>query len=67
MAKIIIEDVIYALDDQFKKALVSTVKKMIPDAEFDERMMFVEFRKELNRQCQGWQSIPNACVQREEY
>ena len=67
MAKIKIEEVIYALDDQFKKALTSTVKKMIPDAEFDSKMLFVEFRKELNRQCQGWQSIPNSCVQREDY
>ena len=65
MAKIKIEEVVYALDEQFKKALVNTIKKVAPDVEDDQRMMFVDFRKELERQCQGWQSIPNSCVQRE--
>jgi hypothetical protein len=67
MAKIKIEEVVYALDEQFKKALVNTIKKVAPDAEYDQRMMFVDFRKELERQCQGWQSIPNSCVQREDF
>jgi hypothetical protein len=67
MAKIKIEEVVYALDTQFKKALENTIKKMIPGAEYDSRMLFVEFRKELNRECQGWQYIPNSCVQREDF
>ncbi len=67
MAKIKIEEVVYALDEQFKKALVNTIKKVAPDVEYDQRMMFVDFRKELERQCQGWQSIPNSCVQREDF
>ncbi len=67
MAKVRIEEVVYALDEQFKKALVNTIKKVAPDAEYDQRMMFANFRKELERQCQGWQSIPNSCVQREDF
>jgi hypothetical protein len=67
MAKIKIEEVVYALDTQFKKALENTIKKMIPDAQVDSRMLFVEFRKELYRQCQSWESIPNSCVQREDF
>lgn len=67
MAKIKIEELVYALDDQFKKALTNTVKKMIPDAEVDSKMLFVEFRKELYRQCPSWQSVPNSCVQREDF
>ena len=67
MAKIKIEEVVYALDEQFKKALVNTIKKVAPGAEYDQRMMFVDFRKELERQCQGWQTIPNSCVQREDF
>jgi hypothetical protein len=67
MAKIKIEEVVYALDTQFKKALENTIKKMIPDVKVDSRMLFVEFRKELYRQCQSWESIPNSCVQREDF
>ena len=67
MAKIKIEEVVYALDEQFKKALINTVKKMVPETEFDNRLLFVTFRKELERQCQGWQTIPNSCVQREDF
>lgn len=67
MARIKIEEVVYALDTQFKKALENTVKKTFPDKEFDSRMLFVDFRKELSRQCQSWESIPNACVQREDF
>lgn len=67
MAKIKIEEVVYALDTQFKKALENTVKKMVPDAEFDSTLLFVTFRKELYRICQSWESIPNACVQREDF
>jgi hypothetical protein len=67
MAKIKIEELVYALDTQFKKALENTAKKICPEKEIDGMMLFVEFRKELYRQCQSWESVPNACVQREDY
>lgn len=67
MAKIKIEEVVYALDDQFKKALVNTVKKIFPESEVDSRILFVEFRKELSRYLPGWESVPNSCVQREDF
>lgn len=67
MAKIKIEEVVYALDTQFKKALENTIKKFLPDSNVDTRMLFVEFRKELYRQCQSWESVPNSCVQREDF
>lgn len=67
MAKIKIEEVVYALDTQFKKALENTVKKVCPEKEIDIRMLFVDFRKELYRQCKGWETVPNSCVQREDY
>jgi hypothetical protein len=67
MARIKIEELVYALDTQFKKALESTVKKTCPECSFDSMLLFVEFRKELYRQCQSWESVPNSCVQREDY
>lgn len=67
MARVKMEEVVYALDMQFKKALENTVKKVAPEANIDSLMLFVEFRKELDRQCPGWQSIPNSCVQREDF
>jgi hypothetical protein len=67
MAKIKIEELVYALDTQFKKALENTVKKICPEKELDSMMLFVEFRKELYRQCQSWESIPNSCIQREDF
>jgi hypothetical protein len=67
MAKIKIEELVYALDTQFKKALENTIKKVCPEKEVDSMMLFVDFRKELYRQCQSWESIPNSCVQREDF
>jgi hypothetical protein len=67
MARIKIEEVVYALDTQFKKALINTVKKVCPEKEVDPLMLFVDFRKELYRQCQSWESVPNSCVQREDF
>ena len=67
VARIKIEELVYALDTQFKKALENTVKKTFPYKEFDSRMLFVDFRKELGRQCQNWESVPNSCVQREDF
>lgn len=67
MARIKVEEVVYALDMQFKKALENTIKKYAPEANIDTRMLFVDFRKELERQCSGWQSVPNSCVQREDF
>lgn len=67
MAKVKIEELVYALDTQFKKALENTIKKICPEKEVDTMMLFVEFRKELYRQCQSWESIPNSCIQREDF
>jgi hypothetical protein len=67
MAKVKVEELVYALDMQFKKALENTVKKNFPDAVYDSRMLFVDFRKELARQCNSWESVPNACMQREDF
>ena len=67
MAKIKVEELVYALDTQFKKALENTIKKVCPEKEVDSMILFVEFRKELYRQCQSWESIPNSCIQREDF
>ena len=67
MAKIKVEELVYALDTQFKKALENTIKKVCPEKEVDSMLLFVEFRKELYRQCQSWESIPNSCIQREDF
>ncbi len=67
MAKIKIEELVYALDTKFKKAIENTVKKTCPDVKYDSLMLFVDFRKELYRQCETWERVPDACVQREDY
>ena len=45
-----------------RRALDEAVTKLLPDAEVDRRMLYMEFRLALNRKFKQWENVPNAVV-----
>lgn len=64
MARIKIEAVVDHLDSEMRKALAAAVTRVIPDANFDSRQLFREFKRAVGRKCQTWETIPDNYVER---
>ena len=64
MARINIEGIIDDLDVQIKRALEDSVKQVIPEAEFDTRKLFREFKRSLAHRCNTWENVPDRYVER---
>ena len=62
MAQLKIEDVVYHLDSEFKKALEDTLKKYAPEAEFNRQEAFRFFLRRVYHHCSVWENVPDACV-----
>jgi hypothetical protein len=63
MAKIKIDDIIYELDGEFKKALDDTMAKFAPNVQYDRNELFKFFRSRVYQQCSQWEKVPDSCVQ----
>ena len=62
MARVKIEEVVDHLSSEMRKALTIAVNNVIPDAEFDERQLFREFRRAVARKCNTWERVPDQYV-----
>ena len=62
MPRIKVEAVVDHLDREFRLALEDSVKVVIPDAEFDKRELFKEFKRAIYRRCSVWERVPGHCV-----
>jgi len=67
MAKIKIEDLVKHLGFEFKKALAKTVRKQIPEANFDERELFTSFLNSVSGEFKKWENIPDEIVEKGDY
>lgn len=47
---------------QMRAALDEAIAKALPDANFDKRMLYLEFRLALNRKVKQWENVPNSIV-----
>jgi len=63
MARVKIEEVVDHLSSEIRKALTTAVNNVIPDAEFDERQLFREFRRAVGRKCNTWERVPDQYVE----
>jgi len=45
-----------------RAALEEALNKMLPDAQVDRRMLYLEFRLALNRKFKQWENVPNSTV-----
>ncbi len=64
MARVKIEEIVDHLSTEFRRALDEAVRKEIPDAEFDQRQLFRQFRRAVGRKCNTWESVPDQYVEK---
>jgi hypothetical protein len=65
MARVNITDLIEKLELELRPVLKKAVEVTIPDVEFDEKLLYREFRKAASRRFQTWERIPDSCVKPE--
>jgi hypothetical protein len=62
MAQVKVEDVVYHLDSEFKKALDDTMAQYAPNVAYDRNDLFRFFLKRVDAHCSVWEKVPDACV-----
>ena len=62
MAQVKIEDVVYHLDHEFKKALDDTMAKFAPGVRYHRNAVFNHFLRCVYNHCSVWESVPDNCV-----
>lgn len=64
MAKVKIEDIIYHLDFDMKRALEDAVQEVIPKATFDRDELFSAFLRAVYLKCSTWETVPDQYVEK---
>ena len=62
MAQVKIEDVVYSLDSEFKKALDDVMTQFAPDVAYSRNEMFKFFLKRVYHHCSVWETVPDKSV-----
>lgn len=65
MARVNIEEIIEHLSSEMKRSLRDSVKSVIPEAAFDEKELFKQFKKEVRKKCHTWERVPDRYVDSE--
>lgn len=65
MARINLTEIIERLELELRPVLKRAVQAAIPDVEFDERVLYREFRTAVRRRFQTWERVPDSCVKSE--
>lgn len=63
MARIKPDEVVYALDGEFKKALNDTMAQFAPGVKYNESDLFSFFQKAVYKHCSNWENVPDSCVE----
>ena len=58
MSKVKIEDVVYHLDGEFKKALEDTFQEFAPNVSIDRNEVFRFFLRRVYQHCSVWEDVP---------
>ena len=62
MAKLNIEQIIDHLDREIRKALDATMREHFPHQDFNSRAVFDTFKKQVEKKCDSWESVPNKYI-----
>ncbi len=62
MAKVNIEEVINHLESDMRKVLDATIREHLPYQDFNSRNVFKSFKKQVNKKCRSWESVPNKFI-----
>jgi hypothetical protein len=63
MARVKPDEVVYALDREFRKALSDTMTHFAPGVKYNESDLFSYFSKAVYRHCGSWETVPDSCVE----
>jgi hypothetical protein len=63
MARVKIEDVVYHLDAEFKRALDDTMAHFAPELQYNRTELFNFFLKRVYQHCSTWENVPGSCVE----
>jgi hypothetical protein len=62
MARVKPQELFDHFNPQMRAALDEALTKLLPDAQVDRRMLYLEFRLALNRKVKQWENVPNSAV-----
>jgi len=62
MARVRPQELFDQFNPQMRAALEEALNKMLPDAQVDRRMLYLEFRLALNRKFKQCENVPNSTV-----
>lgn len=62
MASLKVEDAVYHLDREFKKALDDTMERFAPRVSYNRDELFRFFLQRVYQHCSVWEEIPDSCV-----
>ncbi|HYR43808.1 MAG TPA: hypothetical protein VER98_12335 [Terriglobia bacterium] len=62
MAQVKIDDLVYHLSSEFKKALADTMSQFAPGVQIDVGSAFKHFQKRVYHHCSVWEKVPDSCV-----
>jgi len=65
LARVKIEEIVDHLSSEMRKSLRDSVNSVIPDADFDERELFREFKRQIRRKCNTWEAVPERYIDSE--
>ncbi len=65
MARVNLTEMIERLELELRPVLKKAVEATIPDVEFDDKLLYREFRKAAGRRFQAWERVPDSCVKPE--
>ncbi|MFB0517173.1 MAG: hypothetical protein ACETWG_11305 [Candidatus Neomarinimicrobiota bacterium] len=65
MARVNLTEMIDRLELELRPVLKQAVQATISAVEFDDKALYREFRKAVNRRFQTWERIPDSCVKPE--
>jgi hypothetical protein len=62
MAQVKIEDLVYSLDSEFKRALEDTMNQFAPGVQVSRDEVFRFFLTRVYQHCRVWETVPESCV-----
>lgn len=62
MAQVKIDDIVYHLDGEFKRALDDTMNQYAPNAQYDRNDLFRYFLRRVYQHCSAWENVPDNLV-----
>jgi len=65
MAQVNIEEIVYHLDAQMKRALEAAVKDVLPAAAIDRTALYKAFLKQVRKKCDTWEHVPDQHVRKD--